>query len=113
LYKTAKNQVQLAVRQIKQEQKALRINDLNDDIPADGDFVKEIEENEVMLNVSYVDILCLLSENERRLHKMFYVDGLSTKEIAVALDITCGACRTRLHRVRSKIYDIVREAVGE
>jgi len=44
--------------------------------------------------------------------RMFYIDGLSTTEIADALGISGGACRTRLHRLREKIYAKIREAMG-
>jgi RNA polymerase sigma-70 factor (ECF subfamily) len=113
LYKTANNYVQLAIRQIKREQKEVRFSDLSENIPSHENFVADFEEKSVTLNVSSGDILQSLLENERQLHEMFYIKGLSTQEIADALGISDGACRTRLHRLRIKIYEKVRIAAGE
>jgi RNA polymerase sigma-70 factor (ECF subfamily) len=109
LYKTAKNQVLLAVRQIKRDQLVVRLSDF----PSGDGFVTEIEEKLVPLRTNRNDVLFSLSEKERKLHKMFYVDGLRTAEIAVALGISDSACRTRLHRLRQRIYAIVRAKAGE
>jgi RNA polymerase sigma-70 factor (ECF subfamily) len=43
-----------------------------------------------------------LPPDERRLLAMFYRDGLSVRDIAMALDIRPGAVRTRLFRARQR-----------
>ena len=109
LYKTAKNYVQLAIRQLNREQGELRLCDLSSEIPSYYNFVVEIENKMSEINVDYADVLNELTNDEQKLHQMFYVDGLSTENIAKTFGITGGACRTRIHRLKIKIYDIVQK----
>ena len=113
LFKTAKNHVLLAVRQIKREQSEVRLNNISKDIPSRENFVERVEVQTDGIGVNSSDILRSLSERERTLHKMFYVDKLSSAEIAAKLEITDGACRMRLYRLREKIYAKIQKAVGK
>lgn len=58
------------------------------------------------------DAIDRLSETDRELLRLLAWDGLSHQEAAVALGITPGALRVRLHRTRRRLEAMLREPDG-
>lgn len=54
-----------------------------------------------------------LPEDQRTVVNLFYVEELSTQEIARILERTAGAVRTRLYRARSTLRDLLGESEKE
>lgn len=54
-----------------------------------------------------------LPEDQRTVVNLFYVEELSTQEIARILECTAGAVRTRLYRARSTLRDLLGESEKE
>lgn len=59
------------------------------------------------------DTVSLLPEDQRAVVNLFYVEELSTQEIARTLECSAGAVRTRLYRARSALRDLLRESEKE
>lgn len=54
-----------------------------------------------------------LPEDQRAVVNLFYVEELSTQEIAQVLECTAGAVRTRLYRARSALRGLLKEPEKE
>lgn len=65
------------------------------------DFTSRIEEREI--NTIIMNELQKLSENDRKIFKLFYYYNKSSKEIAKILDTKDLIIRSRLHRMRKKL----------
>lgn len=59
--------------------------------------------------LSLWNAVSLLPEDQRTVVNLFYVEELSTQEIARILECTAGAVRTRLYRARSTLRGLLRE----
>ncbi len=51
-----------------------------------------------------------LSKEQRRVLTLYYLDGLSVREIAVALSIPVGTVKSRLHHARNHLRTMLEEA---
>lgn len=59
--------------------------------------------------LSLWNAVSLLPEDQRTVVNLFYVEELSTQEIARILECTAGTVRTRLYRARSTLRGLLRE----
>ena len=77
-----------------------------------SDFAEEktYDENE---NPELYATICGLPEKYRLPLLMKYMEGFSEKDIAETLHISEGAVKSRLHRARNKLKDIILEKEGE
>lgn len=72
---------------------------------------EEQQEDEMARHDGVIDIqqsLSRLAQNDRLVLTLFYLDGLSVKEIGTLLGLSESAVKTRLHRAREKfrkVYD--------
>lgn len=70
------------------------------------------QEDEMVRRDGVIDIqqsLSRLAQNDRLVLTLFYLDGLSIKEIGALLGLKEGAVKTRLHRARSKFRQTYEE----
>lgn len=58
------------------------------------------------------EVVALLPEDQRTVVNLFYVEELSTRDIARILDCTAGAVRTRLYRARETLRDLLCNGEG-
>lgn len=105
LYKTAVNIIMRS--KTKQQKRAVNETELDDKIP----FVQS--ETKIESDIDYESVLKrideLLSEDEMKLFTLFFIENLKVKDISQLLNITPGACSTRLLRLRIKLKDGIKE----
>ena len=116
LYRLAHNKAIDAVRKFSRERKhilALKgelygssVNTVNsaDDLNPEEEFIKK-EEQQSVLNT-----ILSLKEKDRVLLLMKDVEGLSILDIARSIGIPEGTVKSRLHRARGQVVDMLRES---
>jgi len=80
---------------------------LDERLPSKDDLVKEYEENEQLRRIE--EALVKLPLIDREIVIFFYKEGKSYKEISEILNIPGTTIKTRLHRARKKLRDLIRE----
>ncbi|MDO9575692.1 MAG: sigma-70 family RNA polymerase sigma factor [bacterium] len=102
LFSIAHNLTADFLRKNKQEYELL-----DERLPGKDDLVKEYEENEQLMRIE--EALVNLPLIDREIVIFFYKEGKSYKEIGEILNIPVTTIKTRLHRGRKKLRDLVRE----
>ena len=58
-------------------------------------------------------LLALLSDDQRQVVALYYLEGRSCEEVAAMLGIAAGTVRSQLHRVRRRFASAAPKAIGE
>ncbi len=92
-----------ALRSAKR-QKTVSIDGIVDTIV---DIPEPVDEKEKILSMNYIySMLSRLPETLKKTADLYFLEGKSHKEIAMAENTTEGAIRTRIHRARSEMKKI-------
>lgn len=92
----------------KRRFRTLSLDDSCEDVP-DGEvdsFLADGDEERVECLIEAIGRLPAL---ERTIVELFYYENLGTREIAESLSITEGAVRTKLYRLRKRLYKFMQE----
>ena len=104
LYKIADNLIKAQWRENQKMEKMVQIDDLSDTIPAKIDEYSDID-----YDLLAEKLLRNLSESEKQLYKLKYIDNKSLDEIANQLNMNYQAVAKRLSRLRQKVKDLITE----
>lgn len=104
LYKIADNLIKAQWRENQKAEKMVQIDEVSDIIPARTDEYSDID-----YDLLAERLLKTLSENERELYKLKYIDNKSLDEISTELCMNYQATAKRLSRLRQKVKDLITE----
>lgn len=112
LYKTANNMVLRAKEEYFKSLKHIKALDDAENVAV---YDEEIFDKDIDLDIDAVkDILISkLSDSEKELYQMKYVQGKSLKEIGEYLNIPPSAVANRTSRLRSKVHKLVQPVLTE
>lgn len=102
LYKIADNLIKTQWRENQKSETIIQIDSISDSIPA-----KEDEYSDLDYDLLAEKLLLLLSEKEKELYKLKYIDNKSLEEIAAELNMKYQAVAKRLSRLRQKVKDLI------
>ncbi len=104
LYKIADNLIKAQWRENQRAENIVQIDSIADTIPATEDEYSDIDYDLLAEN-----LLCTLSDSEKKLYRLKYIENKSIKEIATELNTSFDAVAKRLSRLRQKIKEHITE----
>ena len=104
LYKIADNLIKTQWRENQRAEKTVQIETLSDIIPSNRD-----EHSDTDYDALAEKLLQTLSDNEKELYKLKYIDNKSIEEISEELKINYQAVAKRLSRLRQKVKELITE----
>lgn len=104
LYKIADNLIKTQWRENQRAEKTVQIETLSDIIPSNRD-----EYSDTDYDALAEKLLQTLSDNEKELYKLKYIDNKSIEEISEELKINYQAVAKRLSRLRQKVKELITE----
>ncbi len=105
LYRLTVNVCRMWLRQRKREDNlSVEAFARTGELPGEGESPAEHAENEE-LRLSIAKAIGSLSEKNRLAATLYYIDGLSHKEIGNFLDLSSSAVKSRLHRARKQLRE--------
>ena len=104
LYKIADNLIKAQWRENQKAEATIQIDAVSDVIPAKNDEYSDID-----YDVLAEKILQTLSEGEKELYKLKYIDNKSLDEISSELSTNYQAVAKRLSRLRQKVKNLITE----
>lgn len=116
LYRLARNRAIDAVRKFSRERKRIialqekidgnysDVSNFSDGLDPEEEFIKKEEQRSVLKNV------LSLKERDRVILFMKDVEGLSVLDIARSIGIPEGTVKSRLHRARGQVVNMLRES---
>lgn len=100
LYKIADNLIKAQWRENKKAENIIPIDSLSDTVAAKEDNYSDID-YDLLAN----ELLRTLSQSEKELYKLKYIENKSIKDIAEQLNISFDAVAKRLSRLRQKVKE--------
>lgn len=104
LYKIADNLIKTQWRENQRAEKTVQIETLSDIISSNRD-----EYSDTDYDALAEKLLQTLSDNEKELYKLKYIDNKSIEEISEELKINYQAVAKRLSRLRQKVKELITE----
>lgn len=108
MYRIAYNTAISATRRKKQEAILIEESVINNvpDNRADEILSKDVDEARIQHLQKAIDLLC---EDEKAIITLFYYEEKSIKEVSDIFNITVTNAKTKLHRIRKKLYVLMNE----
>lgn len=104
LYKIADNLIKAQWRENQRAENVVQIDSIADTISATEDEYSDID-----YDLLAEKLLCILSQSEKELYRLKYIENKTIKEIATELNTSFDAVAKRLSRLRQKIKEHITE----
>ena len=104
LYKVADNLIKAQWRENQASERNVQIDSIAETVPSTEDKYSNID-----YDLLAKQLLILLTDSEKELYKLKYVDNKSIKEISTELNLSFTAVAKRLSRLRQKVKDMITE----
>ncbi|MBQ8183084.1 MAG: sigma-70 family RNA polymerase sigma factor [Clostridia bacterium] len=102
LYKVADNLIKAQWRENQKAENIVQIDAISDTIPAKADEYSDLDYDSLAEK-----LLRTLSESEKELYKLKYIENKSLDEISRELNMTYQAVAKRLSRLRQKVKELI------
>lgn len=102
LYKVADNLIKAQWRENQKAENIVQIEAISDAIPAKADEYSDLDYDSLAEK-----LLRTLSESEKELYKLKYIENKSLDEISRELNMTYQAVAKRLSRLRQKVKELI------
>ncbi len=107
LYKIADNLIKTQWRENKKAESIVQLDSIADSL-ADSQLMEELNDfSDIDYDNMAENLISELTEKEKELYKLKYVENKSIKEIADELNSSFDAIAKRLSRLRQKVKDII------